>query len=155
MRPAVFTDYGLRVLMRLADAPDQPSTTARIAEEFQIPYNHLAKVVQALARGGFVTTQRGAGGGIRLARPPESITLGEVVRYLEQRFALVECFRADGGKCLLTPKCRLKPRLAAAREAFLDELDKTSLAECAYPGRDPDPTASVIRDEQGAGGLGS
>src|SRR5690606_40978735 len=60
MRPAVSTDYGLRVLMRLADDPDQPSTTARIAEEFQIPYNHLAKVVQALARGGFVTTQRGS-----------------------------------------------------------------------------------------------
>lgn len=134
MRPAVFTDYGLRVLMRLADAPDEPSTTARIAEEFQIPYNHLAKVVQALARGGFVTTQRGSGGGIRLARCPQSIKLGEVVRYLEQRFALVECFRADGGACLLTPKCRLKPRLAAAREAFLDELDKTTLAECAYPG---------------------
>lgn len=134
MRPAVSTDYGLRVLMRLADDPDQPSTTVRIAEEFQIPYNHLAKVVQALARGGFVRTQRGSGGGIRLARPPESITLGEVVRYLEQRFALVECFRADGGACLLSPRCRLKPRLAAAREAFLNELDRTTLAECAYPG---------------------
>lgn len=140
MRPAAFTDYGLRVLMRLADAPDQPSTTARIAEEFQIPYNHLAKVVQALARGGFVTTQRGSGGGIRLARSPQSITLGEVVRYLEQRFAMVECFRADGGACLLTPKCRLKPRLAAAREAFLRELEKTSLAECAYPGLGPHDT---------------
>lgn len=145
MRPAVFTDYGLRVLMRLADAPDEPSTTARIAEEFQIPYNHLAKVVQALARGGFVTTQRGSGGGIRLARCPQSIKLGEVVRYLEQRFALVECFRADGGACLLTPKCRLKPRLAAAREAFLSELDKTSLAECPYPGPGPDEPASTAK----------
>lgn len=76
MRLASFTDYGLRVLMRLADAPDEPSTTARIAEEFHIPYNHLTKVVQDLARYGFVTTQRGAGGGIRLARPAETITLG-------------------------------------------------------------------------------
>ena|SRR5690606_7024960 len=143
MRPAVSTDYGLRVLMRLADDPDQPSTTTRIAEEFQIPYNHLAKVVQALARGGFVTTQRGSGGGIRLARPPKSITLGEVVRYLEQRFAIVECFRADGGACLLTPKCRLKPRLAAAREAFLSELDKTTLAECAYPGSEFDDVPKI------------
>ena len=85
MRLAAFTDYGLRVLMRLAAAPAEPSTTARLAEEFRIPYNHLAKVVQDLARGGFVTTQRGAGGGMRLARAPDKIGLGEVVRYLEQR----------------------------------------------------------------------
>lgn len=135
MRLAAFTDYGLRVLMRLADTPDEPLTTSRIAEEFQIPYNHLTKVVQDLARGGFVITQRGAKGGMRLARAAETITLGEVVRCLEQRYAMVECFRADGGACLLTPQCRLKPQLAAAREAFLAELDKTSVAACAYPGR--------------------
>ncbi len=134
MRLAAFTDYGLRVLMRLAGTPDQPLTTAGIAEEFHIPYNHLTKVVNDLARNGFVTTQRGAGGGIRLARPAETITLGEVVRCLEDRYDMVECFRADGGACLLTPRCRLKPQLAAAREAFLAELDKTSVAECAYPG---------------------
>ncbi|HTN60099.1 MAG TPA: Rrf2 family transcriptional regulator [Devosia sp.] len=134
MRLAAFTDYGLRILMRLADTPDQPLTTTHIAKEFQIPYNHLTKVVQDLARGGFVLTQRGAKGGLRLARPPTAITLGEVVRWLEQRYAVVECFRADGGACLLTPRCRLKPQLAAAREAFLAELDKTSVAACAYPG---------------------
>jgi len=133
MRLTAFTDYGLRVLMRLADAPAVPSTTARIAEEVRIPYNHLTKVVQDLARGGFVTTQRGADGGVRLARPAEAITLGEVVRFLERRYAIVECFRADGGACLLTPGCRLKSRLAAAREAFLAELDRTSVAECAHP----------------------
>lgn len=136
MRLAAFTDYGLRVLMRLADTPDEALTTSAIATEFRIPYNHLTKVVQDLARGGFVTTQRGAGGGLRLARPADTITLGEVVRFLEQRYAMVECFRADGGACVLTPRCRLRPQLAAAREAFLNELDKTSVAACAYPGSD-------------------
>lgn len=134
MRLAAFTDYGLRILMRLADRPGLSLTTAAIADEFAIPYNHLAKVVQDLARGGFVLTQRGAGGGVRLARPAETIMLGEVVRYLEQRYAIVECFRADGGSCTLTPTCRLKGRLAAAHEAFLAELDRTSVAECAWPG---------------------
>ena len=142
MRLAAFTDYGLRVLMRLADAPEEPSTTTRIADEFRIPYNHLAKVVQDLARGGFVTTQRGAGGGIRLARPADAITLGEVVRFLEQRYAIVECFRADGGACLLTPRCRRKSKRAGARGAFLAELDKTSVADCAYPGPGPGRPAS-------------
>jgi Rrf2 family nitric oxide-sensitive transcriptional repressor len=47
---------------------------------------------------------------------------------------MVECFRADGGTCLLNPLCRLKPQLVDAREDFLAELDKTSVAQCAYPG---------------------
>lgn len=134
MRLAAFTDYGLRVLMRLADKPDQALTTSAVATELRIPYNHLAKVVQDLARAGYVHTQRGAGGGVRLKRPPQAITLGEVVRFLEQRYAIVECFRPDGGACLLTPHCRFRSRLVAAREAFLAELDKTSIAECAHPG---------------------
>ncbi len=132
MRLAAFTDYGLRVLMRLAGAPSEPLTTSRIADEYEIPYNHLAKVVQDLARGGFVTTQRGAGGGIRLARPAEEILLGEVVQFLEQRYAIVECFRADGGCCVLTPRCRLKSRIASAYQAFIADLNRTSIAECAW-----------------------
>lgn len=133
MRLTAFTDYGLRALMRLAGDPDRSFTTEEMAREFAISRNHLTKVVRDLASAGYVKTQRGAGGGFRLARAPESITLGEVVRALEERHALVECFRQDGGACVLMPRCRLKKRLAAAREAFLRELDATTLAECAYP----------------------
>ncbi len=133
MRLTTFTDFALRALMRLAGEPDRSFSTAEIANEFRISRNHLTKVVRDLADGGFVTTQRGAGGGFRLTRPAAAITLGEVVRALEQRQALVECFRDDGGDCLLRPRCRLKTRLAAAREAFLRELDATTLADCAYP----------------------
>lgn len=134
MRLAAFTDYGLRVLMRLAREPRELVTTQQIAEEFRIPYNHLTKVVQDLARGGFVSTQRGAGGGLRLARPAESIGLGEVVRFLEQRHAIADCFRADGGVCLLRPSCGLRPRLAAAQETFLADLDRSSIADCTRAG---------------------
>jgi len=87
-----------------------------------------------LRRGlGYVRTQRGAGGGFRLARPAASITLGQVVRDLERDQPTVECFRADGGDCVLTPRCRLRKHLAEAREAFLEALDGTTLAECAWP----------------------
>ncbi len=133
MRLTAFTDFGLRALMRLTSEPGRSFTTDEIAGEFAISRHHLVKVVQRLAEAGYVTTQRGAGGGFELARPARAITLGEVVRDLEHDQPLVECFRADGGDCVLSPRCRLKKRLAAAREAFLKELDTTSLADCAYP----------------------
>ena len=134
MRLTVFSDFALRALMRLAGEPARIFATGEIAAEFGISRNHLAKVVRDLAEAGFITTQRGVGGGFSLARPPQSITLGQVVRALEQE-PLVECFRGDGGACVLTPRCRLKAKLAAAREAFMRELDATTLAESAYPAR--------------------
>ena len=132
MRVTTFTDFGLRALMKLAAAPDESVTIDAVAGEFRLSRNHLAKVIQELSRAGFVTTQRGAGGGFRLAGAPEDITVGEVVRLLEQSQALVECFEADGGHCVLTPACRLKGHLARAQEAFFAELDKVTLAQCAY-----------------------
>jgi Rrf2 family nitric oxide-sensitive transcriptional repressor len=133
MRLTEFTDYGLRAMMRLAGEPQRLFTTDEIAADFGLSRHHLTKIVQALAAQGFLATQRGAGGGFRLARPPEEIKLGELVRVLEERHALVECFRADGGHCILTPRCRLKSKLAAARQAFYRELDSSTLADCAYP----------------------
>jgi Rrf2 family nitric oxide-sensitive transcriptional repressor len=68
---------------------------------------------------------------LQLARPASRVTLGDIVREMEASQALVECFSRDGGNCVLTPRCRVKGRLAAARRAFLAELDKTALADCA------------------------
>ncbi len=132
MRLTSFTDYGLRALMRLAGEPERSFTTDEIAREFRISRHHLIKIVAALANAGIVSTQRGAGGGFRLSRPASKISVGEVVRLLEADQALVECFRPDGGDCVITPNCRLKKKLATARDAFLCELDRSTLAECAY-----------------------
>ena len=100
MRLTTYTDFGLRALMRLAAEPDRSFTSDEIASEFEISRHHLIKVVRGLAEAGYVRTQRGAAGGFRLARPAGSITLGEVVRDLEEDQPLVECFRADGGGCV-------------------------------------------------------
>ncbi len=134
MRLTLFTDYGLRVLMRMAGAPGRVFTTGALAEEFGISRHHLTKVIRDLAEAGYVETQRGTGGGLKLKQPAETIRLGEVVRRLERRHAMVECFRDDGGNCTLTPACRLKGKLGAAEAAFLRELDRSTLADCAYPG---------------------
>lgn len=146
MRLTAFTDYGLRALMRLAAEPDRTITTEEIAEEHGISRNHLVKVVRELAEAGLIATQRGGGGGMRLARPAHEITIGEVVRRLEARHALVECFRADGGDCILNPGCRLKSRLKRAKEAFLADLDRSTLADCvATPARKPAHSAKRPR----------
>lgn len=132
MRLKASTDFGLRALMRLAAEPDRPIPTSEMAQELDISRNHLTKVIQTLVGGGIVATRRGSGGGAVLARGADSVTLGEAVRLMEADQAIVECFRADGGCCTLTPTCQLKGRLATAREAFLSELDRTTLAECTY-----------------------
>lgn len=131
MRLTSFTDYGLRALMLLAARPDQSLRIADLARELALSHDHLAKIMLELAAAGVVATQRGRGGGLRLARPAAEIRLGEVTRLLEARQAMVECFRADGGACNLTPRCRLKGHLAIAEEAFYAALDRASLADCA------------------------
>lgn len=136
MRLTSFTDYGLRVLMRLAGAPDRAFTTAALAAEFRVSRNHLAKVVSALAAAGLLDTRRGGGGGAMLAVRPEDIRLGDVVAMLEADQALVECFASGGTACTLMPQCRLKTRLAQAEAAFIRDLNRSTLADCIYR---PDP----------------
>ncbi|WP_085852690.1 Rrf2 family transcriptional regulator [Palleronia marisminoris] len=132
MRLTTFTDFGLRALMRMAGTPERAFSTAELASEFGISRNHLAKIMQRLARSGIVETRRGGGGGARLARPPDAIRLGEVVRVLEQGHVLVDCF-ASGGDCTIAGCCRLKGRLRAAEAAFLADLDRSTLADVALP----------------------
>lgn len=119
--------------MRLGTAPGQLRSTEVLAAEIGVPRNHVHKIVQDLAEAGLVRTVRGARGGVALARPLDEIRIGAVVRRLEAGQALVECFRADGGACRLTPDCRLRGMLARAREAFLAALDAATLADCVAP----------------------
>ncbi|MEH6752310.1 MAG: Rrf2 family transcriptional regulator [Paracoccaceae bacterium] len=132
MRLTSFTDFGLRALMRMAGAPDRAFSTADLATEFGVSRNHLAKVMSTLAAAGLLITRRGGGGGAMLARPAETIRLGDVVALLEADQALVECFAASGGACTLTPHCRLKSRLSRAEAAFIADLNTSTLADCAY-----------------------
>lgn len=133
MRLTSFTDYGLRLLMRMASAPDRPFSTADFAQEFDLSRNHLTKIVQRLAKGGILATRRGGGGGALLTRAPGDIRLGEIVQLLEDGHALVECLGTDGGDCSLDGQCRLKARLRHAERAFIADLDRSTLADIALP----------------------
>lgn len=131
MRLTSFTDFGLRMLMRIAGAPDRGFSTADLAEEFGLSRHHLTKIIQKLAQAGYVTTRRGGGGGAMLSRPAGEIRLGSIIRLLEEGQPLVECFAASGGDCTIDGRCRLKARLRSAEAAFLADLDRSTLADIA------------------------
>ena len=125
-----FTDYSMRVLMYLAFRTDELPTIGEIATDHGISENHLMKVVHRLARLGYVETLRGRGGGLRLARRPERIRVGAVVRDVEETLAPVECLLATHrSECRLLPSCRLQSVLRDAQQAFLGHLDGYTLRD--------------------------
>lgn len=129
MRLTVYTDFSLRVLMYLALNPERRPTIAEIASSYGISKNHLMKVAYQLGLGGYVETVRGKNGGLRLARDPTEIGLGEVVRRTEPDMALVPCFHPVDAPCVIAPACRLRLALHDARVAFLEVLDGYTLAD--------------------------
>jgi Rrf2 family nitric oxide-sensitive transcriptional repressor len=141
MRLTLHTDLAFRTLMHLGLQPGRRVQTEEIAVAWRISINHLEKVVQRLAQAGFVETRRGRGGGMVLARPAETIRLGEVVRRMEEDLALVACFSpgsdpcgdCSGERCVLAGACRLQTALGEALGAFLGVLDRMTLADLMDP----------------------
>lgn len=124
MKLTLFTDYSMRVLLYLAARPDQLCSIAQIAHAYRISQNHLMKVVNDLARAGYVESVRGRGGGIRLGKSPQAINIGTLVRHTEGGFDLVDC-----ASCVIAPACSMTGVLKEALCAFLTVLDRYSLAD--------------------------
>jgi Rrf2 family nitric oxide-sensitive transcriptional repressor len=135
MRLTIFTDYSLRVLIYLGArrGDERLATIGDIATAYRISENHLMKVVHRLAKEGYIVTTRGKGGGMQLARAPEDINIGAVVRATEDDMALVECFQEGEPKCPIASACTLQSVLARALHAFLEVLDEQTLADLPQP----------------------
>src|SRR4051794_19803006 len=137
MRLTAYTDYTLRTLIYLALRPERQATIAEIAGAYRISPNHLMKIVHHLSVAGDVATLRGQHGGLRLARPPQAINIGAVVRRTEPDWELAACF-GDGPGCVIAPDCVLAGTLTEALAAFLSVLDRVTLADLVAP-RQPLP----------------
>jgi len=147
MQLTAHTDYALRVLMYLTIHPQQLVTIGELAEFFDISKNHLVKVVHNLGLKGFVHTVRGKGGGICLARPPQQINIGEVVREIEGHFQIAECFNPKKqGLCAIHSQCGLKGLFNDAAEQFLQVLDGAVLADLVPPDAIPILNLDSIAD---------
>jgi Rrf2 family protein len=100
----------------------------RIADEFAIPSELLAKILQRLARERLITSQNGPRGGYVLARRPIEITVGQVVRALEGPINIVECFEEDS-ECPQMARCNLRRPVQKIQAAISQMLDTMTLAE--------------------------
>lgn len=124
MRLTGYTDYSLRVLMYLGARPERLASVAEISRAYGVSQNHLMKVVNGLGKLGYVASSRGRAGGIRLAKPADQISVGQVVRETEDGFDLADCQR-----CVISSACGFSSVLDEALAAFLAVLDKYTLAD--------------------------
>jgi len=130
MRLTQFSEYALRLLIFAAAHPERLVTVEEAAASYGISRTHLMKVANLLVRQDFLKGVRGRSGGLMLARQPEDISLGAIIRVTEPAFSIVECFGEAEGRSLLSLD-RWRGILSAAMEAFEAELDRHSLCDLA------------------------
>ena len=131
MRLALHTDYALRTLLFLAARPGRASV-GKVAEFYRISKDHVAKVVQSLARLGYVRSIRGIGGGIELLKEPGEIRVGQVILDFEGSMHLLECVGV-ANICVIQPGCRLRSALAQAEKLQMDYLNSVRLSDIVGP----------------------
>ncbi len=131
MKLTSYTNYALRSLQLAAlNAP----ALVRIEDVVQIhglAKPHVRKVVHELGRADLLYTQRGRGGGFQLARPANTIVVGDVIRLTEGQLDVVECFDPVTNTCPLIGVCKLSRAIQHATAAFMSVLDDLTIADIA------------------------
>jgi Rrf2 family nitric oxide-sensitive transcriptional repressor len=143
MRLDLQTDYALRSLIFLA-MQEERSTVGKIAEFYNVSAAHIAKVVNQLARLGYVRSVRGVGGGVELSRSPQDIRLGEVILAFEGNMRLLDCVEIDN-LCAIQPFCKLRNVLSEAERIQREFLHGVTLAE-VLPTRRESQTVAAARN---------
>lgn len=129
MQLTTHTDFALRTLMYLATTAER-ATVGQVAQLYGVSTNHMAKVVNQLARLGYIRCIRGIGGGIELARQPADIRIGEVIETFEGNMHLLDCVATEN-VCAIQSFCKLKGVLAEAERVQLEYLNNVTLADVA------------------------
>ncbi|MFQ5587962.1 MAG: RrF2 family transcriptional regulator [Nitrospiria bacterium] len=118
------TDYALMAINYMAYRKDSfVANTRNIAETYNIPRELLAKILQKLAKDGFVESQNGPRGGYTLVKEPCDISLGEVIRAIEGPIQIVRCTEEGGAACLQTEQCTIQSPLRKIEREIVSYLD--------------------------------
>lgn len=131
MKLTAYSNYALRSLQLAALKSPDLIRVDDVVKVHGLARPHIVKIVHELGRAGYLETQRGRGGGFKLAKPAEDIIIGDVVRLTEGPLELVECFNPDVNTCPLIGICKLSRALQKATRAFMDVLDDLTLADIA------------------------
>lgn len=121
-------DYTMRLLIHLAVQPGGTATIQEIAEHYGISRNHLMKVANRAVQAGYVEGVRGRSGGLKLAKGPKEINIGDVLRATED-WKTVECFEPELNRCAIAGGCGLQGILKQALDAYFAVLDRHTLAD--------------------------
>ncbi len=121
-------DYGLIALKHLAVHGPESSSAKEIAEMYGIPLPLLSKILQKLAKNGFLQSEHGTNGGYRLAREARDITALEVIRAIDGPIFLTACF-TEHGYCCHTDKCIVRDPLQKVHEGILRLLASITIAD--------------------------
>ncbi|MFY9239947.1 MAG: Rrf2 family transcriptional regulator [Roseovarius sp.] len=131
MKLTSYTNFAMRALQLAALKSPDLIRVDDVVRVHGLARPHIVKIVHELGLAGYVETQRGRGGGFRLARPAEEIVVGDVVRLTEGPLDLVECFNPEHNTCPLIGICKLSRALQDATRAFMAVLDDLTLADIA------------------------
>jgi Rrf2 family protein len=137
MRFSAREQYGLRAMAELASRYGEgPIPLGEVAHVQGIALATLEQIVAPLRRAGLLESTRGASGGYALARPPERITVGDVLRALEGSLVPMPCLDESGAQCERASQCATRPVWALVRDRLVETLDRTTLAKVACAPRD-------------------
>ncbi len=131
MKLTSYTNFAMRSLQLAALKSPDLIRVDDVVRVHGLARPHIVKIVHELGLAGYIETQRGRGGGFRLARPAEEIIVGDVVRLTEGPMELVECFNPTRNTCPLIGICKLSRALQEATRAFMAVLDDLTLADIA------------------------
>lgn len=136
MRLSSRGEYSVRTMLALASSfGGGPVSLPQISQREQISLAYLEQLVAALRRNGLVEGVRGARGGYQLARPPEQVSLGDVLRAAEESISPVDCLSSEGeGCCHRESLCSARPAWARLRDTMAGMLDSTTLADLCRVG---------------------
>jgi FeS assembly SUF system regulator len=126
LRVSKLTDYGTVILAHMAREPHRTYSAANLALAVELPISTVSKLLKLLSRSGLLSSRRGKQGGYRLIKPPQEISLAEVIGVLEGPVAVTECSRRRG-LCQLESHCAIRRQWQGINAVIYQAMASLSL----------------------------